>query len=50
VSVQGDARRGGERATIFVDGDVVLRVRPRLVMAWEYATCANRTDWVADGD
>jgi PPOX class probable F420-dependent enzyme len=37
---------GGARATIFVDGDVVLRVRPRLVMAWSYATVGTRTDWV----
>jgi general stress protein 26 len=35
----------GAQATIFVEGDIVLRVRPRLVMTWEYATCANRTDW-----
>ena len=39
------APESGERATIFVHGDVVLRVRPRLVLAWEYATCAYRTDW-----
>jgi PPOX class probable F420-dependent enzyme len=38
----------GARATIFVEGDVALRIRPRLVMAWQYATCANRTDWVFD--
>jgi PPOX class probable F420-dependent enzyme len=36
----------GTRATIFIEGDVALRVRPRLVMAWMYATCANRTDWL----
>jgi hypothetical protein len=36
----------GARATIFVEDDVVFRVRPRLVMAWEYATCSTRTDWV----
>jgi general stress protein 26 len=35
----------GTRATIFVDGDSAFRIRPRLVMAWQYATCANRTDW-----
>jgi hypothetical protein len=35
----------GARATIFVHGDTVYRVRPRLVMAWEYATCSTRTDW-----
>jgi nitroimidazol reductase NimA-like FMN-containing flavoprotein (pyridoxamine 5'-phosphate oxidase superfamily) len=38
----------GARATVFVDGDIVLRVRPRIVMAWEYATCSNRTDWRFD--
>jgi pyridoxine/pyridoxamine 5'-phosphate oxidase len=38
----------GARATIFVQGDVVFRVRPRLVMAWEYATCSSRTDWRFD--
>jgi nitroimidazol reductase NimA-like FMN-containing flavoprotein (pyridoxamine 5'-phosphate oxidase superfamily) len=36
---------GGARATIFVEGDVVYRVRPRLVIAWEYATVGTRTDW-----
>ena len=35
----------GAQATIFVEGDVVFRVSPRLVMAWEYATCSSRTDW-----
>ena len=35
----------GARATIFVADDHVFRVRPRLVSAWMYATCANRTDW-----
>lgn len=35
----------GARATIFVEGDVAFRVQPRLVMAWEYATCSSRTDW-----
>jgi hypothetical protein len=35
----------GARATIFVADDHVYRVRPRLVSAWMYATCANRTDW-----
>ena len=39
------APRTGERATIFVDGDVTFRVRPRLVSAWAYADCATRTDW-----
>ena len=36
----------GARATIFVEGDAVYRVRPRLAMAWEYATCSTRTDWL----
>jgi hypothetical protein len=35
----------GARATIFIEGDVVVRVRPRLVTAWSYATCSTRTDW-----
>ena len=35
----------GAQTTIFVEGDVAFRVTPRLVMAWEYATCSNRTDW-----
>lgn len=35
----------GERATIFVEGDVVLRIRPRRVLAWEYANVGYRTDW-----
>jgi hypothetical protein len=38
----------GARATIFVEGDVAFRVRPRIVIAWEYATCSNRTDWRFD--
>jgi Pyridoxamine 5'-phosphate oxidase len=38
----------GARATIFVDGDVVFRVCPRIVTTWEYATCSNRTDWRFD--
>ena len=38
----------GTRATIFIDGDVAYRVRPRIVSAWEYATCSNRTDWRFD--
>jgi len=36
----------GTRATIYVEGDSAFRIGPRLVMAWMYATCANRTDWV----
>ncbi len=39
------APESGERATVFIHGDVVFRVRPRHVLAWEYATCAYRTDW-----
>jgi PPOX class probable F420-dependent enzyme len=35
----------GARATVYVEGDVVIRVRPKLVMAWSYATCSSRTDW-----
>jgi nitroimidazol reductase NimA-like FMN-containing flavoprotein (pyridoxamine 5'-phosphate oxidase superfamily) len=38
----------GARATVFIEGDVAFRVRPRIVMAWEYATCSNRTDWHFD--
>ena len=44
------APESGEPATVYVQGDVVLGVRPRLVLAWEYATCAYRTDWVFDED
>jgi hypothetical protein len=35
----------GAQASVFVQGDNVYRVRPRLVMAWSYATCDTRTDW-----
>ena len=35
----------GAEASIFVEGDAAFRVRPRIVMAWAYATCSNRTDW-----
>jgi len=38
----------GTRATVYVEGDVAFRVRPWLVMAWEYATCSSRTDWRFD--
>ena len=38
----------GTRATIFVEGDLAYRIRPRIVIAWEYATCSNRTDWRFD--
>jgi general stress protein 26 len=39
------APESGERATIFVEGDVVLRVRPRRVQAWAYANVGTRTVW-----
>jgi PPOX class probable F420-dependent enzyme len=42
------APESGERATVYVQGDVVICLRPRLVLAWEYATCAYRTDWEFD--
>jgi hypothetical protein len=35
----------GAEASIFVEGDVCFRVRPRLVSAWSYATVGTRTDW-----
>jgi PPOX class probable F420-dependent enzyme len=38
----------GERATIFVEGDMVLRVRPRRVLAWAYANVGYRTEWKFD--
>jgi nitroimidazol reductase NimA-like FMN-containing flavoprotein (pyridoxamine 5'-phosphate oxidase superfamily) len=38
----------GAHATIFVEGDVVFRMHPRIVMAWDYATCSTRTDWRFD--
>ena len=38
----------GESATIFIEGDVVFRVRPRRVQAWSYANVALRTDWEFD--
>jgi PPOX class probable F420-dependent enzyme len=38
----------GARATTFAEGDVVFRMRPRVVMAWAYATCSSRTDWRFD--
>jgi nitroimidazol reductase NimA-like FMN-containing flavoprotein (pyridoxamine 5'-phosphate oxidase superfamily) len=37
----------GARATIFIADDHVYRVRPRLVMAWSYATMTTRTVWRA---
>ena len=39
------APESGERATIFVEGDVVVRVRPRRVQAWAYANVGTRTEW-----
>ena len=39
------APESGERATIFVEGDVALRVRPRRVQAWSYANVGTRTVW-----
>jgi hypothetical protein len=38
----------GESATIFIEGDVVLRVTPRRVIAWSYANVSLRTDWEFD--
>jgi len=35
----------GTAATIFIEGDEVYRVTPRLISAWSYATAATRTDW-----
>jgi len=35
----------GSPATVFVADDHVYRLRPRLVMAWSYATMTTRTDW-----
>ena len=35
----------GTKATVFVADDHVYRLRPRLVMAWSYATMTTRTDW-----
>jgi PPOX class probable F420-dependent enzyme len=40
------APESGERATIFVEDDLMLRVRPRRVLAWSYANVGTRTDWV----
>ena len=42
------APESGERATIFVEGDVALRVQPRQVVAWSYANVGTRTDWRFD--
>jgi PPOX class probable F420-dependent enzyme len=38
----------GARATIFNEGDDLYRVKVRHVMAWEYGTIGNRTDWYFD--
>jgi hypothetical protein len=35
----------GTKATVFVADDHVYRLRPRLVIAWSYATMTTRTDW-----
>jgi PPOX class probable F420-dependent enzyme len=35
----------GAQASIYAEGDVCFRVRPRLVMAWSYATVGTRTHW-----
>jgi len=35
----------GAQATIFEPGADLYRVNVKRVMAWEYATVANRTDW-----
>jgi PPOX class probable F420-dependent enzyme len=39
------APESGEQATIFVEGDIALRVRPRRVQAWSYANVGTRTVW-----
>lgn len=39
------APESGERATIFAEGDIAFRVRPRRVLAWSYANVGTRTDW-----
>ncbi|HSK67475.1 MAG TPA: pyridoxamine 5'-phosphate oxidase family protein [Anaerolineales bacterium] len=36
----------GAQATIFEPEADLYRVNGKLVMAWEYATVANRTDWL----
>jgi general stress protein 26 len=35
----------GAQATIFEPGADLYRINVKRVMAWEYATVANRTDW-----
>lgn len=35
----------GAQATIFEPGADLYRINVRYVMAWEYATVADRTDW-----
>jgi Pyridoxamine 5'-phosphate oxidase len=42
------APESGEAATIFIRGDVVLRVTPYHVLAWSYANVSLRTDWEFD--
>jgi general stress protein 26 len=39
------APESGERATIYIEGDIALRVRPRRVQAWSYANASTRTVW-----
>ena len=39
----------GAQATIFEPGADLYRVNVRRIMAWEYGTVANRTDWVFEG-
>ena len=36
----------GAQATIFEPEVDLYRVNPKRIMAWEYGTVANRTDWV----
>ncbi len=38
----------GAQATVFNPADDLYRVRVARVMAWEYGTIANRTDWQFD--
>jgi nitroimidazol reductase NimA-like FMN-containing flavoprotein (pyridoxamine 5'-phosphate oxidase superfamily) len=38
----------GEKATVFIMGDFVFRVRPRRLQAWSYANVSLRTDWAFD--
>ena len=38
----------GAQATIFEPEADVYRVNVKRIMAWEYGTVANRTDWVIE--